>query len=115
MGKKELAAQFGISRTTLWRLEQKNADLKKTMEEAGKAQEILRNEGVEDTFLKRLLTGTAGPTEYMFYLCNRIPHRWKNKHTVEHSGEVKGGDKITILLSKEQGKVLASRTERLSI
>lgn len=33
----------------------------------------------------------------IFYLKNRAPETWKDKHETEHSGEVKGGFNVTIL------------------
>ena len=35
---------------------------------------------VEDVCYKRLIMGTASPAEYIFYLKNRAPERWKDTY-----------------------------------
>ncbi|MBM4137494.1 MAG: hypothetical protein FJ241_11795 [Nitrospira sp.] len=52
---------------------------------------------VENKFEERLLNGEATSAEYIFYLVNRRPDRWKNNYKVEHSGKVDGeGNKFLI-------------------
>lgn len=35
---------------------------------------------IEDVYYKRLVTSTASPVEYIFYLKNRAPERWKDTY-----------------------------------
>jgi len=92
LGKQQLAKMYGIDRVTLWRIEKSNPSFKRAMSEAYETQSLLRNEGVEDAFTNKLLKGEGSAADYIFYLCNRLPHRWKNGHYVEHSVQVNDHD-----------------------
>lgn len=46
------------------------------------------DDAVENKFIDRLLKGEASPVEYMFFLCNRKPHKWQHKHQLEYSGKI---------------------------
>jgi len=92
LGKQQLAKMFGIDRVTLWRIEQSNPSFKRAMTEAYEAQNLLRDEGVEDAYTNKLLKGEGSAADYIFYLCNRLPHRWKNGHYIEHSVHLSDGE-----------------------
>jgi hypothetical protein len=76
----------GIYPSTLWRWSHKPAKFSKfyhlrlevVISRAQDDSEKRRNAIVESTFFKRLKDGTAHATDYIFYLCNRDPARWKN-------------------------------------
>lgn len=51
--------------------------LKNYLEVARKRCEDNRNVDVEDAFLIKLKAGEGSGSEYEFFLCNRLPERWK--------------------------------------
>ena len=65
----------GIDYTTLYSWEQKDERLKEKIESIIDSRVLV----VEDKLYSRLVKGEASPTEYIFYLCNRAPHRWKRQ------------------------------------
>ncbi len=54
-----------------------------------------RTDIVEDAFMKKLASGEGSPTDYIFYLTNRRPKRWKHQNAQVNVGvNVDTGDKI---------------------
>ena len=71
----------GIDYTTLYSWEQKDRRLKEKIENIIDSRVLM----VEDKAYSRLIKGEASPAEYIFYLCNRAPHRWKRDALIEQS------------------------------
>jgi hypothetical protein len=71
---------------TLWRWSHKSARFSKfwhlrletLLYSAKESSEKKRVAIVESAHFKKLKDGTARATDYIFYLCNRDPARWKN-------------------------------------
>lgn len=84
MSKKQLADRLGISKCTLWRWEYKDGDAEFAdgMKEAQASQDEQRVDAIESRFTTRLIEGKAHPIEYIFYLTNRAPDRWKDKRAL---------------------------------
>ncbi len=80
----------GISRPIWYQWERKFPRLKLLKEKALEFCDDIRTTKVEDAFLKKLTEGKGAASDYIFYLCNRAPQRWSNKHHIEHSGKVEG-------------------------
>lgn len=55
-----------------------------------------RTDVVEDAFFKKLASGEGSPTDYIFYLTNRRPERWKHQNSLVNVnvGDNAGGTKI---------------------
>lgn len=43
---------------------------------------VTRIEAVEDALYQRLISGVASPTDYIFWLTNQAPDRWKDRRAV---------------------------------
>lgn len=65
----------GIDYTTLYAWELKDERLKEKIESIIDSRVLI----VEDKLYSRLIKGEASPVEYIFYLCNRAPDRWKRQ------------------------------------
>lgn len=83
------------SRTTLdnWRKRDSRIDvlIKKCMYRSDEK----RTDIVEDAFFKRLASGQGSPTDYIFYLTNRRPERWKHQNAMVNVGvNVENGNRI---------------------
>jgi len=60
------------------------------MAEARKARGDGQNEKVEDKYIQRLIDGTASRLEYIFYLCNRLLERWRDKKAIINNQIIQG-------------------------
>ena len=74
----EACRAVGIDYTTLYAWGQKDDRLKNKIESIIDSRVLV----VEDKLYSRLIKGEASPVEYIFYLCNRAPQRWKRQETV---------------------------------
>ena len=74
----EACRAVGIDYTTLYAWGQKDDRLRAKIESIIDSRVLV----VEDKLYSRLIKGEASPVEYIFYLCNRAPQRWKRQETV---------------------------------
>lgn len=78
----------GIVISTWYKWEQEVPRLEKVRRAAQERCEEFRNKVVEDAFFKRFTDGTAVPVDFIFYLTNRMPERWKDKRAVVNNTNV---------------------------
>lgn len=74
----------GIDYTTLYSWQQKDQRLKEKIESIIDSRVLV----VEDKLYSRLIKGEASPAEYIFYLTNRAPQRWKRDALVDQSQHI---------------------------
>lgn len=58
------------------------------MTRAWKMAEEKRVDFVEKALMKKLLSGEAHAAEYVFFLCNRAPERWRHVQTITNANIV---------------------------
>jgi len=78
------------SKRTFYNWMEANPRLKNLIKRAEELCDDKRNLIVEDKFFDRFLNNIATPTDFIFYLTNRMPERWADRRAVVHSGEIKG-------------------------
>ena len=82
-----IAAQAAdCDQATIWRWRQADPTFDAAVHDAQKGADHVRGQIVEDSLFSRLTKGTASAVEMIFYLINRVPHRWKHVQRVEHTG-----------------------------
>jgi len=68
----------------LWR--QKNPRIDRYITVCLVRQNDKRTDAVEDAHFKKMIDGNGSAADYIFYLCNRRPEKWQNRHQFEHFG-----------------------------
>jgi len=71
-----------IDYTTLYKWQRSDSELDAQINAIKDSRVLV----VEDVLFKRLVNGTASPAEYIFYLKNRNPSRWRDKIETVHKG-----------------------------
>ncbi len=61
---------------------------------------------VEEVFYQKLVEGKAAPVEYIFYLKNRAPERWKDVNEHKVSGAITKRHKLSQFSDKELENIL---------
>jgi len=101
-----------ISYVQFWQWQQRDPELKDRINSALDKRAVV----IEDVFYKRLESGTAQPSEYMFYLKNRLPDRWKNDdfnfNPSIHYHYTKINDEKVIEQARERGLQLPDEIKR---
>lgn len=91
----EAAQHAGVSYKTITRMRSRDPEFDSLVEELRPQIDEARDQAVEDSFYRKLVTGNASMVGYIFYLVNRRPDRWKDLKNVQVSGpdgkELKGG------------------------
>ena len=78
----QIAHNMGIATSTLYDWKKKYPEISETLK---KGKEVVDIE-VENALLKSALEGNI--TAQIFWLKNRKPNRWREKQSIEHTGEV---------------------------
>jgi len=81
-----ICSRMGIDQSTIWRDRQEDEEFDAGVITALKQSDHIRNTTVEDKFFQRLITGEANDTAYFFYLCNRLPKRWRHVQNIVIEG-----------------------------
>ena len=96
----EIAAYFGVERTSIWRWERDHPEFKAALDE-GRA---IADGNVIDSLYKRARGFEHSDKYYppdttacIFWLKNRLPDKWRDKQITEHEGN------ITILTTNYAG------------
>ena len=91
----------GIDISTLWLWRKKYKDVDEKVEEALYERNVI----VEDALFEKAIKGNV--TAQIFWLCNRLPERWKNVQKIEASGFEVGNIEIHISdanVKRKQGR-----------
>ena len=78
----QIAHNIGIATSTLYDWKKKHLEISEALK---KGKEVVDIE-VENALLKSALEGNI--TAQIFWLKNRKPNRWREKQSIEHTGEV---------------------------
>ncbi|QGH73064.1 MAG: terminase small subunit [Siphoviridae sp. ctCJE6] len=88
---------------TFWNWRKKSPRLDALIKAAEGLCEDRRNKYVEDKFFQRFQDSVATPTDFIFYLTNRMPSRWADKRALAHISP-------TFVNKNEQNNILEGYT-----
>lgn len=106
----QLSIDLDVSRQTIYRWRREDEKFRAAFDDALKNQDGMRNEAVEDALLERLVSGTAAPLEYIYYLNNRLPERWRDQRHVRTESESSVIDRV--LARAEEIEIEDSKTAK---
>jgi hypothetical protein len=108
MNRLEIAIKLGFrSRQTLHRAGKANPKIEEMLDVYDKEREPNLNDLIRKTWEKRLVNGTAQPSEYLFYMMNKYPAEFQDRRALFNNTNL-----VNVKVGDAQEKYIQSLPEK---